>query len=44
MKGYYGRELNFYVTAQDDDDCTETTVEAVSLPVSVGPRVQAGLG
>jgi hypothetical protein len=41
MRGYYGRTLEFYVTAQDDDDCTEVSVDAVRLPVSATTR--AGL-
>ena len=45
IKGYYGRNVQFYVTAQDDDDCTEVSVGGcrliVSTPVLKAPVVSA---
>ena len=32
VQGYYGKEVAFAVTAQDDDDCSELLVESTILP------------
>ena len=32
VQGYYGRDVSFSVTAQDDDDCSELLVESTIMP------------
>ncbi|QDZ20408.1 hypothetical protein A3770_04p29260 [Chloropicon primus] len=32
VQGYFGKELSFSVTAQDDDDCSELLVDSTVLP------------